>query len=483
MDVFLSYSWKDRQIAKRMYDDLKNSGVKIWRDQIDGEPIADFKEEFLQKIGECQYFILLDSPNYRSVHKSKSEHWCLEEVKRCLENQKHSKSPQIIVCLLEKDGDWRKQFPYEDFRIAFEKVNALKFIDLCYSGYDNSGVYDQAMDVICTLLKTDYLCRNNAIPTMRDLEDELKGEYGGNQQLQKVKLDDATEEIVFKGYEVIYSKTLRHYPNVSDSFKIWLEDCCHCGAHLFFPRWTYAVWLANQPRYDVEEVCHCFESLVNDYPSDPRGYRGLGNALFRKAEQLSDKNNSKGAVACYNESLRILLKTEAMLLLPKNQHQKKYSMFGVLCNIGMTQFALRQYEQALDYWERALLLLRNEGGFNDDLVENIFIVRCILQHDCHSILEWLQSLRETYPLEPVIYKRIGCCYAKLQSRSMAISMMEKAYDLQPDMENLFLLSMWKKQTGTISASDFSKWKEMVDAYECMCENDEYWMKKIREEIL
>ena len=172
-----------------------------------------------------------------------------------------------------------------------------------------------------------------------------------------------------------------------------------------------------------------------------------------------------------------------MLLLPENQHQRKYSMFGVLCNIGMAQYALSQYEQAWDYWERALSLMRNEGRFNDDLVENIFFVRCMMNHAPHSILEWLQSLCKAYPLESVIYKRMGWCYAKLQKWSTAISMMEKAYNLQPDIETLFMLSDWKKKTGTMIAADHNKWKEIVEAYQCTCKNDEYWMKKIREEVL
>lgn len=54
--IFFSYAWRDRPIAMRIYYDLIRSNLKVWRDQIDGEPAANFKEEFLRKIEECDIF-------------------------------------------------------------------------------------------------------------------------------------------------------------------------------------------------------------------------------------------------------------------------------------------------------------------------------------------------------------------------------------------------------------------------------------------
>ncbi|MBO7571761.1 MAG: toll/interleukin-1 receptor domain-containing protein [Bacteroidales bacterium] len=444
MDVFLSYSWKDRQIAKRLYDDLKNSGVKIWRDQIDGDPVADFKNEFLHKIDECQYFILLDSPNYRSIHKSKSEHWCLEEVKRCLDNQKNKEYPKIIVCLLEKDGKWRKQFPYDDFKSAFEKVNALKFIQLYYSEYDNSGIYDLALNKISALLGTSYQDWHS-IPTMRDLEDELNAENNKNHELGNTLLDDATENIIVKGYEIIHSKIEKHYPNINESFEVWLKDCHHSGTKLFFPEWTYAVWLINQPGYDKEKAYHYFDILTTEYPDDPRGFRGKGGVLKDKADDFYNKNDYAMSTYYYEKSLESLLEAERLLLLPEKQHQRKICMFGVLYNIGTLLHIIRYYHQAWDYWEKALALMQEEGRFYDDLVENIFILRISnLHHDADAILQWLQELQKMYILEPVIYKCMGMCYKILNKVNDAVLSFEKAYSLQPDMDNLNYLTQARK---------------------------------------
>ena len=66
------------QVAMRLYDDLTRSHLEVWRDQIDGDPTANFLEEFLAKIDECDDFIILDSKNYRT-----KSNWCLTEIERC----------------------------------------------------------------------------------------------------------------------------------------------------------------------------------------------------------------------------------------------------------------------------------------------------------------------------------------------------------------------------------------------------------------
>ena len=57
--VFFSYSHRDKQIAQKIYWDLIRSGISVWRDQINGEPCANFKEEFLKKVEECEIFFVL----------------------------------------------------------------------------------------------------------------------------------------------------------------------------------------------------------------------------------------------------------------------------------------------------------------------------------------------------------------------------------------------------------------------------------------
>ena len=81
--VFFSYSHRDKQIAQKIYWDLIRSGISVWRDQINGEPCANFKEEFLKKVEECEIFFVLDSANYRS-----NSTWCLLEiVRKILQNE------------------------------------------------------------------------------------------------------------------------------------------------------------------------------------------------------------------------------------------------------------------------------------------------------------------------------------------------------------------------------------------------------------
>ena len=203
---------------------------------------------------------------------------------------------------------------------------------------------------------------------------------------------------------------------------------------------TYAVWLVNRPQCDGDEACRCFEKLAKEYPNDPRGYRGWGNVLAFKAEQSLKQQNTELSRQYYQQSLKILLKTEELLLKPENQHQRKICMFGVLVNIGLVYYCIDSYQQALKYWQSAMSLMLEERRFHNDLVECLCVVRDKLHHDLHEILTWLQSLNKVYPVEPVIYKQMGIFYARLQKWSDAIEVLEKACDLQPDDENLELLT-------------------------------------------
>lgn len=100
--VFISYSWKDEAIALRLYRELQHMNISAWLDRIDGEKTGDFQKEFLFLINQCDYFIVIDSSNYR--HKSQ---WCEIELKACFDRIDLNHKVKIIVCLVEKIGDWR----------------------------------------------------------------------------------------------------------------------------------------------------------------------------------------------------------------------------------------------------------------------------------------------------------------------------------------------------------------------------------------
>lgn len=446
--VFLSYSWKDTQIAARLYYDLVRSNVPIWRDQIDGDPTADFQEEFLQKIDECDFFIMLDSPNYRG-----RSNWCCTEVQRCLENQKQRRDakknnqkddpkddqkddPQIIVCLLQEDGPWRTQYKNEEHKLVFEQINKLKYLKLYYEGYDDDHTYDSTLNTICKILRVRYESWKR-IPTYQDLKDEIKN-------AAKIKYNEQIANIILDGFRNIFTKIEMHYPNVRESFQVWMDDCKNAKIPLFFPRWTYAVWLVNQDEPNLEEARQYFLELTKLFPKDPRGFRGYGNVMMALGKDLFEIGDLEEASSCYHESLQYLQKAETLLYEPYNQHQKEICLFGVLTNIGVTLWCLGNRSEALCYNRKALEVMETKNLFREELVYDTFSI--MKEKGCSpiDIIRWLKQLVLKYTLEPTLYKLLGFSYDAIRAYNDAHTAFKKAYELCPSEENLHNLNNFEK---------------------------------------
>lgn len=432
--VFLSYSWKDTQIAARLYNDLVRSNVPIWRDQIDGDPTADFQNEFLDRIDECDFFIMLDSSNYRG-----KSNWCYTEVERCLNNQKDRNAPRIIVCLLEKDGPWRIQYKNEQHKLVFEQINRLKYLNLYYDGYDDDCTYDSALNTICEILGVRYE-KWDKIPTYQDLEDEIAN-------AAKIKYDEQIANIILDGYRNISNKIEMHYPNVRESFLVWMDDCKNAKTPLFFPRWTYAVWLVNQDKPNLEEARQYFLELTKLFPEDPRGGRGYGNVMAAIGNDFSEIGDEEEASSCYNTSLQYLQKAESLLYEPYNQHQKEICLFGVLTNIGKSLLNLGDYSEALRYNRKALDVMKTQNLFREELVDDIFFIMKKMGYGTLFVIDWLKQLLLKYKLEAILYQLIGLCYHELGDQTRALAELSKAYELCPSEENRCYLNNVKQSLG------------------------------------
>ena len=458
--VFLSYSWKDREIAKRLYDDLSRSHVSIWRDQIDGNPIADFEKEFLQEIDKCDYFIMLDSINYREKSK-----WCCKEVERCIENQKKRSSPQIVVCLLVPDGKWRTCYKDNNSRYIFEQVNRLKYHNLFYNRYDDLNVYDNTVNFLCSLLGTSYE-RWDKLPSYQDLMDELNNEY------VKEAFDDITSNIILGGYKNILYKIERSYPTVKDSFKIWITDCEKSNTALFFPKWTFSIWLINQKQIDIDEILSLLFEITKKYPNDPRGFRALGcfYADLTYKGMLSQ--------TYYEYSKDALLKAKELLDRPENQRQKCLCYFEVLTNIGKIYSILKNEKSAISYWKEALSIMKMEHFFYEPLVSDLFITLKSQNCSINSLYYWLEKMHYLYPLEPILYQLMGLLKCEVGESYSAYSLMEKAYSINPSAENLCYLTNIKITLGIID------YDEIIQLCNTKHWNDEdlYWIEEIKESI-
>lgn len=441
--LFLSYSWKDRQVAMRLHDDLSRSNITIWRDQVDGNPIADFEQEFMQEIDRCDYFIMLDSINYRKKSK-----WCYREVERCIDNKEREHRPQIIVCLLEPDGEWRTTYKDEKERRVFEKVNRLKYHSLFYVGYDDNNEYDATVNFICELLGTSYE-RWDRIPSYQDLMDEMNTKY------HQSPFDDTIANIILGEYKNIILKIEKHFSTVEESFRIWIKDCETNMFSPFFPKWTFAIWQMNQDSFDKSEVLKLLYEITRDFPDDPRGYRALG-CFSAYLGNCVDCEKVMMSGTYYTDAKSALLKAKELLERPENYRQKSICYFEVLTNLGKVYSILKDNSSSITYWGKALVIMKKEGFFYESLVSDFFIELMKQDYPATKMVALLSSLLDQYPLESILYQLLGLLFCHSGETIKAYPMIEKAYSLNPCAENLYYLVNIRAALGKTNFDDVIK---------------------------
>lgn len=466
--VFLSYSWKDWPTVKRLYEDLVRSNVPVWRDQVDGDPLADFEEEFLHQIDQCDYFILCDSKNYRTRFEKKP-HWCCEEVERCYQNHDKKGKPEIIVCLLDEDGEWR--IDYTNGRKVFERVNRLKYQPLPQDGYDNTGRYDKTLGFICEKLEVTYK-RWNKIPTYQDLMDEVRNAMKNG---SAPKLDEAMVDIIKKGYEVIFDKQQMKFPNIKEAFNVWIKDCEYSGLNIMFPKWTYAVWYINQPDMDKYEALGMFQDIIHQFPHDFRGYRGFGNLAGMIGTELSNDRLNDSAYEYYSMAEKSLKKADELM----DNWQRSICEFEIECNLGMLSRSTSRIDEAQIHWEKAMSIMERDGFFNEDLVSNLFMVMRTLKVPVSNTKDWLRRLLNNYPTEHILYQLTGLVYNEEYDGHEALGMLQKAYSLRPSLENLCHLLNIKIGLGLLGYNDVANIRNTLADTLQNDEDDEVWREEIQ----
>lgn len=413
--VFLSYSWKDMPMAMRLYKDLISSQVSVWRDQSDGEPTADFREEFLSRIDECEYFLMLDSKNYRN-----KSNWCCTEIERCLDNQKrnHGK-PQIIVCLLDRDGDWRKQYKDDAHKYVFEKVNMFKYQNLFFDEYDNDLNYYQTLSFICSVFGLQFK-QWNELPAVQDLKDELI-----DVTKKGCPLKDKDFEMLVNEYKTIEYLSCNNRKTAKEHFVLWNEDFKECGVHIFFPQWTYCVWLGqNQHHGQYDEECRIqFLKLSEQYPEDPRTWRGLGAISARLGYDA--------------DALSFYQRANSLINMEKNRRHKEICELEILYNVGVSYLNLYQYEKALSIFRDVIIMMKEKGQNNTSLI--IYTHYCLvkLNRPLSERMTLLEEYIKDYPNEPELLNQLGVYYARNGENEKALSIFERSYLRQNSIQTYF----------------------------------------------
>lgn len=443
--VFISYSWKDMPVATRLYDDLSRSYINVWRDQIDGDPTEDFLTEFLSKIDNCDDFIVLDSINYRKKSK-----WCMKEIERCFENRSLRNAPRIIVCLLNKNGDWRWDFNNEKEKILFSQLNMFKYHELYYDGiYDNESTYLNSIVKICSLFNQKFIPWDE-LPESRDFIDELSN--------CGLCISNEEKELLMDEYNII-QKAIKMQRNPRKHFEVWLEDCLSINESLFFPTWTYCLWLGHKLNSEKdEEACiEQFQSLVDRFPQDPRGFRGLASMLAR--------------IGKYDEVEKVLKHLISLFELPQNKRHKDYCEFECLLNLSQVLINLNQISEATYYLGQCLSISKRDNIKYLPMVMN-YNFCLIAESKFNESKIFLQSLYEQYSLDDEFQSSIGLTLSALGDNLSAYQAFKKAYILSPSVKNAFFLL----GRGFAMGMNDSKMPSIKDVLskDAVCLDDNYW---------
>lgn len=319
----------------RIYQDLVRSNHSVWRDQIDGAPAENFKKEFLLKIDECEYFILLDSENYRT-----NSSWCKVELEHFIESKRNNPAKKIILCLIQEDGDWRKR---EIFFV--EHLNLLRYIDFSFKEtYDNDNNYECAINELSFILGSEYVPWYK-FPYEKDFEDELS-------QVNK-KLSDVDREILLNDY-----KAIRTRKNQGISIELRLEtlliDLKRLRIKSVFPYLLSGINKAGLKKFT--EAKEIFKDIISSFPNDARGYRGLGAIYFN----LKDFHN------CLQTYLKSISITEKY----GNEVQKKY-LPEIYLNLSSVLIEVKEYKEALSYCLKNYSLSKKDNKLHPQIFLNL----------------------------------------------------------------------------------------------------------------
>ena len=445
--IFISYSWKDSIVATRIYSDLVRSHLNVWRDQTDGAPSVDFEDEFNARIDECDDFLILDSINYR--HKS---NWCLREIERFKENRLNKKGRRIIVCLLDKNGDWRTQFKDEKQKEILSGINRIKNYNFFHEGtYDNNDVYAKSMAMICELYSERFIPWNVA-PDIKDLEDEIS--------TSKKTITEGDRNYILREYENIHYliKTKR---DVKVPFCVWIDFCKNCNLDLFFPRYAFCCWMAsdvNQFKYDRE--CYSeFEKLASDFPDDPRCQIGKGAIASRLYMRLE-------AIQAYEESLRLLD-------MPKNKWLREHTLLEVVVDMAAVLLNSSKFFDALGYLYRAYDMMQSADVLDIQLIRLLLLCFDELNNlkECERML---LPLVEKFPLEDELYLEVGRLYMKLREYEKSLGYFETAYALSPHVNNAFYILQCQSIINNSCGKEMIAFAESLLARPNVTEDDLFW---------
>lgn len=120
--IFLSYSSKDKPFVKKLTDDLKKNGIRVWYDEYEIKIGDDLLERIKEGLKNSAYYGVVLSNSYLNSA------WASKELQIMLYQEKIQNSKKILPILIENVElpHFLQNRVYADFTKSYEEgLNAL----------------------------------------------------------------------------------------------------------------------------------------------------------------------------------------------------------------------------------------------------------------------------------------------------------------------------------------------------------------------
>lgn len=145
--VFLSHSAKDKEFARKLYDDLIKRGILVWFDEINLKPGDDAYESISRGISHFDKMILVCS------QKSLEESWWVDrEIDRALSKERKltkKKGERVDIIIPIKIDDFLDEWE------GAKKDDILRYIAADFRNWRDEIKYNSALEELIRALHVD----------------------------------------------------------------------------------------------------------------------------------------------------------------------------------------------------------------------------------------------------------------------------------------------------------------------------------------
>lgn len=391
-EIFISYSWKNADIAELIYHDLKIiTGIVLKKDNRD----TKYKEsmtKFMKSIKNSDYVIILISDSYL---KSRN---CMFEINNVLKNKNYKNK---IFPILLNDIDF------------FSVENRMEYIKFWETKIENlknqlkSFGKITGIESILNELKVYEEIRNHIDEFIYVLCDMNLKTY------EQIKLDnykDILENIIRDDTEMclegakIWSLTNNSDQDLAlEKFREKYPDHKH-------PLYISAV--IYEDRKDIDKAIYYFKKLITKYPNYDFAYAELGTLIYENFKDIEFFER------CYEKAIEL------------NSDEKNF-----FYNLGWAMFQEHLYDKAISYYKKVLEF----DEFDSDTHTNLAVAYQHGQNDYQLAYKHLCKAIDINPFDLLAYVSLArLMWKKYMKYDEAIKIYHKVIEIESDRISPYL---------------------------------------------